>query len=266
MFGNDLKKKTEYIKYFADKIGFNTYFVDGGYTHKTHFNIIFTHRLCGTPTKKLSWNSFKQRGITRPILNLYEYKFKTTYCFNCNRKAMILNGLVPYLYTLDHALVDVNNYKGYMEQSKFKCLRCGFIYETSLNLMLTNMREETFPCPECGLTYDCGFDVSKSAILYIAEILDTSFYKVGITNRTLEQRYTNDVLNMFGNVKQWKYSWKWGGRDAKNDETRIKNICYPYRVWGNQVLKGVGNSEIFNCNVPLVAEQLFETGIVVNWF
>ena len=58
-------------------------------------------------------------------------------------------------------------------------------------------------CPSCAVT---GFDRNKPGTLYYLSINDGEAYKIGITNRTVQQRYTNLDLESITILHQIHYS------------------------------------------------------------
>lgn len=87
-----------------------------------------------------------------------------------------------------------------------------------------------------------GFDASKAGKLYYISIDSGKYYKIGITNRTVWQRFSKDEHHRIVLVKEWDYPL---GRDAQLAENAIlrehKNSIIPK---GEAVLRD-GNTEIF---------------------
>lgn len=96
-------------------------------------------------------------------------------------------------------------------------------------------------CPSCAKT---GFDSTKPAILYYLKILleeNKYLYKIGITNRTINERFQLKDLAKIQIIKQEKFEL---GKDALNKETVIKRKFKEYQYKGQNVLSS-GNTELF---------------------
>ena len=96
-------------------------------------------------------------------------------------------------------------------------------------------------CPSCAIT---GFDKNKPAILYYLKITTEDnriLYKIGITNRTVNERFNLTDLNKIEIVKQKLYEV---GQDALDWETRLKRMYKEYQYKGPDILSS-GNTELF---------------------
>ncbi len=96
-------------------------------------------------------------------------------------------------------------------------------------------------CPSCA---KYGFQPNKSAILYYLKITtDTNqvLYKIGITNRTVNERFNLTDLSKIEIVKQKVYE---NGQDALDWENKLKRKYKEYRYQGPNVLES-GNTELF---------------------
>lgn len=99
-------------------------------------------------------------------------------------------------------------------------------------------------CPGCrGKT--TGFDGSKSGILYYLSINEGQAYKIGVTNRTVEERFTTEDLKIIKIIKTWEYPI---GQDAYKQEQRILKLYKDDRYSGVSLLSS-GNTELFNFDV-----------------
>lgn len=101
-------------------------------------------------------------------------------------------------------------------------------------------------CPSCAIS---GFDFSKPAILYYLEINNGIAYKIGITNRTVELRFSPKELENVKVLKVWEYII---GKDAYEEEQRILKEFKANKYTGTPLLSS-GNSELFNTDVLLLA-------------
>ena len=100
-------------------------------------------------------------------------------------------------------------------------------------------------CPSCS---SHGFDKNKPAILYYLKVTTESgqtLHKIGITNRTVKERFTNTDLAKIEVVKQKQYK---NGADALNLETKLKRMYKEYQYRGPDVLSS-GNTELFTEDV-----------------
>lgn len=100
-------------------------------------------------------------------------------------------------------------------------------------------------CPSCSLN---GFDYNKSAILYYLKVTTDSnkeLYKIGITNRTVQERFNLTDLKKIEIIKQRTYE---NGKDAYDKEQEILKKYSEYRYTGEPVLQG-GNTELFSVDI-----------------
>ena len=96
-------------------------------------------------------------------------------------------------------------------------------------------------CPSCAKN---GFQPSKPAYLYYLKITtDTNqiLYKLGITNRTVNERFNLTDLAKIEIVKQKLYD---NGQDALDWETKLKRMYKKYQYKGPDILSS-GNTELF---------------------
>lgn len=101
-------------------------------------------------------------------------------------------------------------------------------------------------CPTCA---KAGFDQTKPAILYYLSIDNGQAYKIGITNRTVKQRFLAKDQDKIKIVKTWYYE---NGTDALNEETRILKEFKQYRYTGLPLLSGTKTSEMFYKDILLL--------------
>ncbi len=96
-------------------------------------------------------------------------------------------------------------------------------------------------CPSCAIT---GFDVNKPAYLYYLKITindNQVLYKIGITNRTVDERFSLLELSKIEIVKQKLYE---NGQDAYDWEQKLLKLYKQYQYIGPNILKS-GNTELF---------------------
>ena len=97
-------------------------------------------------------------------------------------------------------------------------------------------------CPSCAKS---GFDPNKPAILYYLSILNGIAYKIGITNLSVKDRYSNYDLNKIAVLKEWEYAV---GEQAYKDEQFYLRVYKEYKYTGKPLLK-TGNSELFTKDI-----------------
>ena len=96
-------------------------------------------------------------------------------------------------------------------------------------------------CPICGLT---GFQESKPAILYYVSVDNGKAYKIGITNRTIKQRFGAD----FDKITVLGYASFLTGSDARERETQILREFSEHRYTEEPLLL-TGNTELFTKDI-----------------
>lgn len=133
----------------------------------------------------------------------------------------------------DYSLVDYINASSNVE---ILCKEHGSFWQTPHN----HLREAG--CPSCSMT---GFDKTKPAILYYLKINGGQAYKIGITNKTVKERFNNSELQLIEIVKTWYFS---DGTDAYNEEQRILKEFKEFKYIGADILAS-GNTELFTKDV-----------------
>ena len=96
-------------------------------------------------------------------------------------------------------------------------------------------------CPNCTKN---GFQPSKPAYLYYLKVTTNDgqiLYKLGITNRTVNERFNLTDLSKIEIVKQKLYEV---GQDALDWETKLKRMYKEYQYKGPDILSS-GNTELF---------------------
>lgn len=98
----------------------------------------------------------------------------------------------------------------------------------------------------CKLCNGFGFDKNRPAILYYLKMNnEEDVYKIGITNRTVNKRYTKEEQNNFMVLNTYTYE---NGQDAFEMERNIKEKYKNYRYIGPDLLKK-GNTELFTTKI-----------------
>lgn len=96
-------------------------------------------------------------------------------------------------------------------------------------------------CPSCMA---CGFNPNKPAYLYYLKVTTEDnriLYKIGITNRTVNERFNLTDLTKIEIVKQKLYE---NGQDAYDWEQKLLKLYKQYQYKGPNVLES-GNTELF---------------------
>lgn len=97
-------------------------------------------------------------------------------------------------------------------------------------------------CPIC--MNNGGFDKTKPAYLYYLKVTTEDnqvLYKIGITNRTVNERFSLTDLSKIEIVKQKLYE---NGSEALAWETKLKQMYKEYQYKGPDILSS-GNTELF---------------------
>lgn len=100
-------------------------------------------------------------------------------------------------------------------------------------------------CPHCSKN---GFKAFEPAILYYLKVTVNSgqnLYKIGITNKTVNERFNLTELNKIEIIKQTEYLI---GQDAYDEEQRILKEFKEFKYTGPAVLVN-GNTELFTKDV-----------------
>lgn len=137
----------------------------------------------------------------------------------------------------------------------------GDVYDYSKVNYINGKTKVEIICKEHGsfnITTDChkkgarctscvsyGFDLNEPAILYYIKVFNGLAYKIGITNRTVIERFSNDDLKNMDTLKTWVFNT---GREAKRREDEILKEYGYAKYTGENLLKN-GNSELFDRDV-----------------
>jgi hypothetical protein len=84
----------------------------------------------------------------------------------------------------------IGNYSGVKSKATIKHKSCGYVWDTIPH----DINRGASRCLNCTPSKDSGFDKTKPAILYFLSFTVDSepYFKIGITNRTVEARYSNE--------------------------------------------------------------------------
>jgi len=97
----------------------------------------------------------------------------------------------------------------------------------------------------CSSCASHGFDKSKSAVLYYLKIHKGRAYKIGITNRSVQDRFLKKDFNHIEVLKTWHYE---NGEKAYHKEQDILKEFKFSKYQGIELLSS-GNTELFNWDV-----------------
>lgn len=178
-------------------------------------------------------------------------KGRTTKCRSCASKITSLVANTPRhtktkeSYLLEFARVHGDRYdyskfmyEGSLIKSVIGCSMHGDFLQTYAD------HRGGHGCPKCQ---ECGFNQTKSAILYYLKISigDLVVYKIGITNRTVQERFNSTDLEKIQVLKTWDFPL---GADAYNKEQEILKLHKEFKYTGEPLLSS-GNTELFIIDV-----------------
>lgn len=101
-------------------------------------------------------------------------------------------------------------------------------------------------CPSCSIL---GFDPGKPAMLYYIKIISYHqevYYKVGITNNSVEKRFSHDKDKIVQILMQKHFAL---GSEARLEEQSILKKYKDKRVKITDFLKSGGNTELFETDI-----------------
>lgn len=204
----------------------------GTKAHKTRFGlyecpICCTHFMCTISSVKCG-HTTKCRSCANKIRSLNSFeKAKSSFI----AKAIIVHG--------NKNCYDLVEYTGNKNCVTIICCGCQQIYDQIANAHLNGQG-----CPKCCKT---GFNPAKSATMYYIRVTcnNTILYKIGITNRSIQERFSNTELSLIQIVHQWDYI---KGIDAYNKEQEILKEFKEYKYIGEPILSS-GNTELFTHDI-----------------
>ena len=146
-----------------------------------------------------------------------------------NKANIIHKGLYSY---------DFLSYTEYKTKASISCKTHGLFSQTPASHL------QGQGCPQCCQT---GFDKSKPAILYYVKVLDAyDIYKIGITNRTVKERFRIDKVRV---IRSWYYD---NGEEAHLQEQKILSEYKQHQYKGDPILKQSGDTEMFYGDILLL--------------
>jgi len=97
-------------------------------------------------------------------------------------------------------------------------------------------------CPHCA---SYGFNPNKPATLYYLSVHHGMAYKIGITNRTVEERFSNKDFENITILEEWYFE---DGKEAQQKERDILEEFKWARFTGDNLLES-GNTELFMVDI-----------------
>ena len=99
-------------------------------------------------------------------------------------------------------------------------------------------------CPKCSVS---GYNPNKPGTLYYLRVLSSgeTRYKIGITNRTVHERFSNSDLSYITIISFWTYE---DGQIPRDVEKEILSTFKEYRYEGPPILSS-GNTELFTHDI-----------------
>ena len=153
---------------------------------------------------------------------------------SCPRCAGNIRTHKDYVKLLDELTCSIKVIQGTYINKRTKLLHkhsCGYIWEATPETILKNKS-----CPNCSIS---GFKLNEPAITYLIHFYALDIYKVGITNRTIKQRFRQEPQPY--EIIFYREFEK--GQEAKNLETEWLNNLKPL-LYNTGELKS-GNTETF---------------------
>lgn len=164
----------------------------------------------------------------------FQYGHRCVYCSGLNTPDI---KDIQKLFTAKGWTLITDKYINTKQKLEFKCNE-GHIHTISMNSFYQGVG-----CGECTKT---GFDMNKPGTLYYIQFTHKgqNYYKIGITNRTIDQRFKGELGNAtVGFIKTFLF-----GSLAIEEEQKILKKYKKYRYKGEPFLK-YGNTELFTKDV-----------------
>lgn len=165
-------------------------------------------------------------------------------CVECQRRkasearllskdTVIASFIEAHGYKYDYSEVE---YLGTYSRVKILCPIHGPFYQSP------STHKTGCGCHTCNRT---GFDFSAKSTLYYLEVLDGKAYKIGITNRSVKERFTKTDLSKIRVMATWEFT---NGLRCYKVEQELLKTFKEHRWRGAKLLKS-GNTELFNRDV-----------------
>ena len=171
------------------------------------------------------------------IVNPGALKGNNSGCPECSRKSQSLQN---YTSRVPDNIEVLDEYTSNKVALRHRCKTCNTVWST----IPKNILEGT-NCPSCAKS---GFKRNQNALLYYVKITDKQglfYYKIGVTNRTIKERYRLDhdksIVVLYSKILM--------GEDAENIETKVLNENKEHTANVNNFLKSGGNTELFKKDI-----------------
>lgn len=118
-----------------------------------------------------------------------------------------------------------------------------------------NLLNKGVLCPKCSIY---GFNPEIPATLYYLSINDGMFFKIGITNRSVQERFSSHDLSNVTVLKEWHYE---KGKTAFQKEQELFKLFESYRITSKEVISS-GYTELFTTDIlklGIIDETYFTT-------
>jgi hypothetical protein len=117
------------------------------------------------------------------------------------------------------------------------------IYECPIHRVFRKSPAKHLNGQGCQACTDYGFNQGKPGILYYLKVTSNGqvAYKIGITNHSVQERFSNSDLEKITIVHEWRFS---SGADAYFLEQNILRSNKEYKYTGKPILAS-GNTELF---------------------
>lgn len=169
-------------------------------------------------------------------------------CNKCANNTLITHK--QYEHKLFESEIDANPLEQYLGANIPILHECidGHIWSVTPSALLNRKRG----CPTCSTS---GFNDGKPAILYLISFKhnDNIFYKIGITNRSVQERYSEESWDTLKISIVWEIRYHIG-RNAREEEKRLLSNYHMFKV-NTGVLKS-GNTETLSVYIPNPKENL----------
>jgi hypothetical protein len=141
-----------------------------------------------------------------------------------------------------------------------RCSTCNHVWTRKSKHVRWRYRSLDVVCPECRkcLHAHSGFSFERPAWLYYLRIVDNSdmFYKIGITNRSVAERFSKHDLEKISILNTLYYTH---GRDAYEHEQQLLRDFERYRYKGDTILNSSGSTEMFTRDVLFLDKSNTDT-------
>lgn len=101
----------------------------------------------------------------------------------------------------------------------------------------------------CNLCRRGGFDGTKPGVLYYISIDNGAAYKIGITNKSVKDRYSKSDLKRIQIIQEWKYEF---GLEAFRREQEIIKNFKDSKYSGTISMESCSHKEMFNRDILLL--------------